>query len=73
MSSYSLHRPVLPEDDYDGGVKKPVAVPKIRKVPSGRVWEKSKLQVTRSPCTSGWDLAAVRCVGSPPVGVKTGR
>jgi hypothetical protein len=40
----------LPEDGYDAGVKKPVAVPNSRKVPSGKVWVTSKLQVTRSPC-----------------------
>src|SRR5215211_2341255 len=59
-------RTALSEDGYDAGVKKPVAVPNRWKVPSGKVWVTSKLQVTRSPCTLGLDEVSVSvCVGSP--------
>jgi hypothetical protein len=58
----------LPEDGYDAGVKKPVADPNRWKVPSGKVWVTSKLQVTRSPCTLGLDPVFVSDMVSPPVG-----
>jgi hypothetical protein len=51
-------------------VKKPVAVPKSRKIPPGVVWEKSKLQVTSSPCglcLAEWKVSV--WVG-PPGGVN---
>src|SRR6266498_344300 len=66
----SLHRPVLPEDGYDAGVKKPVAVPKKWTVPSGKVWVTSKLQVTRSPCALCLDLAVVSLWVGPPGGLN---
>jgi hypothetical protein len=55
---------------YDAGVKKPVAVPNNRNVPSGAVCVTSKLQVTTSPCRLCLDSVEVSvCVG-PPVGVN---
>jgi len=68
--AHSPHRPVLPEDGYDAGVKKPVAVPKKWTVPSGKVWGTSKLQVTRSPCALCLDLAVVSLWVGPPGGVN---
>src|SRR5215211_2402314 len=61
----------LSEDGYDADVKKPVADPTRWKVPSGKVWVTSKLQVTRSPCTLALDEMSVSVMVSPPVGVNS--
>ena len=52
-------------------MKKPVAVPKKWKVPSGTLCVTSKVQVTSSPCTFPLDRAAVSDMVSPPVGVNS--
>jgi hypothetical protein len=61
---------VVAEDGKDAGVKKPVAVPKNRKVPSGNSWATSKLQVTSSPCRFPLETMSVSDIDSPPVGVN---
>src|SRR5215218_8580351 len=58
----------LSEDGYDADVKKPVADPNRWKIPSGKVWVTSKLQVTRSPCTFPLDPVFVSDMVSPPGG-----
>lgn len=60
----------LSEHCYDAGVKKPVAVPKTRKVPSGEVSEASKLQVT-SPCGFALAVVSVSVWVGPPGGVNS--
>jgi len=52
--------------DYDAGVKKPVAVPNRWRVPNGKDRVTSKLQVTRSPWTLGFEVVSVSVSVGPP-------